>query len=274
MNMKAHYQKVTVPTVFITKDRHRVKQYDKTVYLKDGEEFELELFNPTSKKVLAKIQLNDQYLDSGIILRPGERVFLERYINEARKFIFSTYTVDKNDPNAQEAIKDNGKVEVEFYQEQSNNNTVWVTPTYYSPYTEPWIYNPSIYYSGENTSNVTFRGGDMPDTLTSGGDFQFSAQDYSCEANLDNLNVNLDRSLVNNNLQETGRVEKGSHSNQSFEYDSTNFNSWCSWRSSWTILPLSQKALVKEDIKIFCTKCGAKRKKDSFQFCPHCGIKY
>lgn len=270
--MKAHYQKVTVPTMFVTKGKHRVKQYDNSVvYLKDGEEFELELFNPTSKKVLAKIKLNDEYLDSGIVLRPGERVFLERYLNEARKFIFSTYTVDKKNPNVREAIKDNGKVEVEFYQEEVNNNIIYLNNNHTWNPSDPCITGTGVYYSGDTTT-VNIGCADGAHTLTSSvdlGSYQFDG-----EVNISgSMDMDLKMTPIAD-MQETGRVEKGSNSDQSFEYDSTSFNTWPSWTQNWTILPLSQKALVKEDIKIFCTECGAKRKKDSFKFCPHCGNKY
>ena len=109
MTVNLHTKPVTVPTVYVTKGRQRVKQYDNyIVYLKNGDEFEIEFFNPTINKVLAKINLNGKSLGSGIVLRPGERVFLERYIDEAKKFLFETYEVDGNDSNVKEAIKMNG----------------------------------------------------------------------------------------------------------------------------------------------------------------------
>ena len=65
-------QKVTAPTAFVTKDRQRVKQYDNNiVYLKNEDEFGIELFNPTSNKVLAKIEVNRVSLRSGIVLASG-----------------------------------------------------------------------------------------------------------------------------------------------------------------------------------------------------------
>jgi hypothetical protein len=271
MNKKASYAKVTVPTLFVTKDKHRVKQYNDVIYLKDGDEFELELFNPTSKKVLAKIKLNDQDLGSGIVLRPGERVFLERYLNEARKFIFETYEVDKSDQNVQRAIQGNGKVEVDFFQEDVNPGNIIYgngsgTYTYPNPpnWNQPhWTTEPSFYYAG-NTGDVTFRG-DGYTTLTSNCMVIGCGESKSMEPEM---------SLFSANFQETGRVEKGDHSAQQLEFDSTKFNSWPSWSSKWTIMPKSQKAFVKEDLGIFCTGCGAKRKKPSHKFCPSCGNKF
>ena len=45
-------------TANITKNRNRSKIYENSVYLKDGENFEIELFNPTTSRVLAKITIN------------------------------------------------------------------------------------------------------------------------------------------------------------------------------------------------------------------------
>ena len=81
------------PEAFITKGKQREKQFNGTVYLKDGDNFEIELFNPKSTKVLAKISLDGKRISTaGIVLRPGERVFLERYIDSNNKFLFSTLT--------------------------------------------------------------------------------------------------------------------------------------------------------------------------------------
>ena len=45
-------------SVNITSNKNRIKQYESSVYLKDGQQFELEIFNPHQFKVLAKISIN------------------------------------------------------------------------------------------------------------------------------------------------------------------------------------------------------------------------
>lgn len=261
--VKSNYQKVYAPTAFVTQSRQRVKQYDNnTVFLNDGDEFEIELFNPTNEKILAKIYLNGNALDSGIILRPGERIFLERYLDESRKFLFETYNVDPNDPNVNNAIKDNGLVEVEFYKKYE---CYYWTNTYTVNVSDDWYRGPVYTYT---TNDVEFSN----HTLTGTGDI--GSRDnvaYSC-SDEKHVESNISESMCN--TMETGRVEKGSHSNQSFEYDHTSFNSYYTWKRTWKILPKSRKAIMKEDLKVFCTNCGAKRKKDSFKFCPHCGNKF
>ena len=45
-------------SVNVTSNKNRIKQYENSVYLKDGQQFELEIFNPHQCKVLAKISIN------------------------------------------------------------------------------------------------------------------------------------------------------------------------------------------------------------------------
>ena len=271
MTINYQTQRETVPVAYVTKGRHRVKQFsghgNGSVYLRNGDEFELELFNPTTSKVLAKISLNGKSLGSGIVLRPGERVFLERYFDEAKKFLFETYVIDGNNPIVLEAIKMNGLVEVEFYNEYKPIPINWGTVTY----------QPSWGYSNGNSGGYynscpTFTAGN---TLNSGGVKSRSDESFLCSCSLQDSNsLDPPASFKREKLEETGRVEKGSNSNQSFVYDSTTFNTYYSWRSSWTILPDSQKPLFREDLKVFCTNCGAKRRKSSHVFCPNCGTRF
>ncbi len=277
-----HGTVASVPTAYVSKNRQRVKQYDDTVYLNDGDEFEIELFNPTSNKVLSKIELNGKSIGSGIILRPGERVFLERYLDEARKFLFETYVVNGNNSEVQRAIASNGSLRVKFFTEYispiSHNivYTTYTTPTWNNGtggincgYT---LTNTRNYFAGMNYS--------APITTTSFASGASVSGDLSinyCETLSDDVKtLGTPRSHKSKDLSrvETGRIEKGSNSDQSFSYDYSNFNAFSSWESNWKILPLSQKPIMKEDLTVYCTECGSKRKKDSFRFCPNCGKKF
>lgn len=262
----------TVPTAFVTKGRQRVKQYNNnTVYLSNGDEFEIELFNPTTNKVLAKIGLNGVSLGSGIVLRPGERVFLERYLNEAKKFLFETYEVDGSNPNVQKAIADNGDVDVKFYSETLNY--YWNNQWTYSTNIPTWSPSgPTITYTASNYKSPTFG-------MTSGdviGQGSVSAQCFASINPVSNGEVHCFNNSVEEPVKniETGRVEKGSNSNQSFTNDNSSFNSWWSWSSVWKILPDSRRPLEYRDLKVFCTSCGAKQKRPTHKFCPICGTKY
>jgi hypothetical protein len=256
-----------VPQSFVTKGKQRLKQHIDTVFLNNGEEFEIELYNPTQNKVLAKIEMNGNSIGSGIILRPGERVFLERYMDEAKKFLFETYTVNGNNQEVQDAIAKNGDVVVKFYNEYQpvttntfvSGNPIWLT----SNSTGGYVYPSTT--TTFNYSNLTYTSGIVSDTFTN---YNNTFVNASFDSGKKTLGIPKTREI------ETGRIEKGSDSNQSFVYDNSTFNSYPSASNWWKIKPISEKILVKEDLKVFCTECGAKRKKDNHKFCPHCGTKF
>ncbi len=245
-----------VPQSFITKSKQRLKQHTDTVYLNNGDEFEIELFNPTQNKVLAKIEMNGKSIGNGIILRPGERIFLERYLDEAKKFLFETYVVNGNNEEVKQAIANNGDVVVKFY-----NEDILPTRTFYGSgstltINNPvWTNTPYTYTTHNTLGNSSF-------TTSSTNTF------YNASLTSGAINTNSLRSL------ETGRVEKGSNSNQTFTYDSSSFVSYPSTTNWWKIKPQSTKPLVREDLVTYCTECGSKRKKDTHKFCPHCGTKF
>jgi len=269
-----HLQQATAPTLFVTKGRQRVKQYGNVIYLRNGDEFELELFNPKTFKVLAKISLNGKSLGAGLVLRPGERVFLERYLDEAKKFLFETYEINGADAAAKAAVIKNGEVEVEFFEEYHQPPPVYFPPTIYTSY---YTNTGSGLLGGSSifTTNTTNIGGSLSRETKSKSKGISSSRGMSagvsssCSNDYENFGQTLDFAP-----EETGRVEKGSNSDQDFNYDSTQFNSYSSWRTNWKILPESQRTYLKEDIKVFCTACGAKRKKSSHVFCPNCGNRF
>ncbi len=249
------------PCAYITKDKQRVKQFGENVYLKDGSEFEIELYNGSRKTVLSKIKINGEFINGGgIILRPGERVFLERYIDVPRKFKFETYTVDSTN-ETMNAIANNGDVEILFYEEE---DMIDVRLNSY-PWTNDYTYiNRDINTGGSyprygvtfTTSNTVINSADANINLTS----------------LNTSNDTVSRRLTKKSKSiETGRVEKGSSSNQEFNSVNKNFNSWSVSTSVWKLLPESQRPVEKRDLIEKCPKCSTKLKKSSWKFCPECG---
>lgn len=103
------------PTGFLTIQGNQIVDYSGKVFLKDNTEFQIRLINPTSNSVLAKIKMNGQYISSsGIVLRPGEDMTLDRYIDTPNKFVFQTYKTIKE---LKHAIRNNGTIDIEFYNE-------------------------------------------------------------------------------------------------------------------------------------------------------------
>jgi len=116
------------PTAHITKKKSRLKVYNgHIVFLNDKDNFEFEIHNPTNKTVLCKIKLNGSYIStSGIVLKSGQRVFLERFLDSNNKFEFSTYKVKDTSEN-RSAIDLNGDILIEFYDEQEISNNFLIS---------------------------------------------------------------------------------------------------------------------------------------------------
>jgi len=239
------------PTAYITKGKQRIRQHEGTVYLQDGETFEIELYNPTQNDILAKIDLNQQSIGGGgIVLRPGERVFLERYLDSNNKFLFQTYKVEDSVENEFATYK-NGWVSVTFHKEKQypnypSGNITWNnTNPWYQYYNHTGNPNPADFIGTTSfgTSDVTF-------TTTTMG--------------------NMDTS----NFMETGKIEKGDTSNQNFNTVDKQFDTFSFHNVHWRILPKSREVVTAKQLnKRYCTECGARVKKSSFKFCPHCGTK-
>jgi len=238
------------PVATITKRKSRLKTYSgNKVYLNDGDTFEIELYNPKQISVLCKIKLNGNYISSsGVVIQPGQRIFLERYIDSNNKFIFSTYEVG-NSKSTQKAIEMNGVVEVEFYDE------------YTPPPTLSWS---SVYYNDTaGTPNYI-----QDFTVTSYN----AAMTTTCMDNLSFMNQELNRSPKLNKSRsiETGRVGKGEKSNQYFTQVDMIFNTYTSHIVKYQILPESTMPVFGHTIRKYCTNCGTKLKK-TYKYCPNCG---
>lgn len=245
---------IVEPTAYITMGKQRLKQSGNQVYLRDKDTFEIELFNPKSISILAKIKLNGNYISGGgIVLRPGERIFLERYLDTNNRFVFTTYDIDEDIVTVR-AISENGNVDIEFYNEY--------IPNTYVAYTAGYNFNPSF-----TTLTATPSSGGCS-TLTSGNPAVYSS---NCSTQL--LCDSVSAPKLSKKI-ETGVVDKGEKTNQHFSHSNKTFEWWASSIVSWKILPKSQQYVSSSDLKQYCTECGAVKKKDTHKFCPHCGTKY
>jgi hypothetical protein len=266
------------PQAWIAIKRNRQKIYGKggktQVYLKDGQEFQIELFNPTQTRYLVKFKINGNYqADRGIILNPGQRYFLDRFIDDDKKLEFSTYEVE-NTKAAKKAIEKNGLLEVEFYAETFlNGNIISYPRTYITPnWSQPiWTTNPNTFWGG--TPNGVFNNAGGSSTLTLAGS---TVNNITYTSGASTLGVNYTStsnysSVVNDASIETGRVEKGEKSDQKFEEGYGTFSPWASYTTKVQIIPLSQKPVEVQEIRSYCTGCGSRIKKQTWKFCPNCG---
>ena len=266
------------PTAHITKKKSRLKVYNGyIVFLNDKDNFELEIHNPKQKSVLCKIKLNGEYIStSGIVLRPGQRVFLERFLDSNHKFEFSTYKVKDTSEN-RSAIDLNGDVQIEFYDEQEVRNN-WLLSS-------RTIYGSGVTYGGRSNdyipkfgTTISTTGGVYNTTTTtyntSNATFTSSVAPTTSRSKFDVSNTLLRSSKPSKKSKsiETGRVEKGEQSNQNFTNSYEQFNYQTSHTINLKIKPISEKNINLEEIRQYRTECGTKVKRN-YKFCPSCGNK-
>ena len=313
--MKQTISGPSMPTAQICINKSRIKVYNKdndpTYFLDKGQEFQIELFNPTSESILAKIYLNSKIISQGgLVLRPGERVFLDRYIDVANKFKFDVYEVS-NTSEVKKAIEKNGDFKVEFFYEQKpfiynggcstitiSNPTPWFTGGLYNSGT---CYNPNIStftstsgsYGGTNMKTSTYfsntaggQSGNLSFTNTSNGTLNVGSSSSSYLSNPNGFGASaslsgepvkkakLRSASKESKSIETGRVELGSTSEQKLQTVNKSFNQWAFHTVEYKLLPISQKVNTVEDLNIkrYCPNCGTKINKTD-KFCSNCGQK-
>ena len=272
---------------YITKDelakiaisKNLIKEYkssnsERTVYLNDGTEFQIYLKNPYQTHLGIKISVNNKSIGNMLVLRPGQSFWLDRFLNDNKKFLFSTYNVE-NTAEMKYATNNNGKVKIEFYHEKEE-----------TPYISAKIVEPS--YDFVNYDSVTYNS-DTINTCRSSRSFNNPINTYCCSTGeIGNLSANAatnskltsmsyDTSVSTKNTNdaylETGRVEKGGVSRQEFEYCDINFDYYAFKTENILILPTSRKQIRAEETRRrYCSQCGKKvNPKD--KFCSNCGAK-
>ena len=253
-------QASTKPSAWIVSPNDKGRKSIKSgkVFLNDGDEFEIELFNPLTVSVLADIKLNGQSISkTGLVIKPGQRVYLDCFIDDRKKFKFSTYEIE-NSSEALDATQNNGVLEVFFYKEdvisldnwQRKFDRIIVEKHYpYNPY--PW-YNPYTIYGSSGGSTFTTNGSNVIGTTTTSNAY-YSSNNINCSytsnsVNLSNLNVGGSNMNTLNSI-ETGRVEKGEVSKQKFTEVDMDFEKHYIASTIIQILPESRKPAEVKDVK-------------------------
>ena len=235
----------------------------RTVYMDNGSEFQIQIFNPYTYSIAASISINGIEMSNQLVIKPGQRIWLERYLNEARKFLFETYEVNGESKQVENAIKNNGVIEVKFYKEKQQNN-IYISSV--SIPSTSWTYfnNSLDYTSYSDELNTTYTADNLSLSAPSTqlySNSTINAVSYSAGA------------MAKSKSIETGRIEKGNYSDQKFQTVYNDFEYWSFTTESIHILPQSAKPVYANDLKkIYCTNCGRKLNQ-KFKFCPYCGAK-
>jgi len=294
-----NYTSARLPEAYVAvgKNKNRLKIYGTSnVFLKDGEEFQIELFNPTTKTIAAKILINGVSISNSLlVIKPGERSYLERYLDDNRKFVFETYNVE-NSKDSKEAIKNNGGIKVEFYNEKAPitplnicvGNTGTINVPYYN-YSNPFTTNDPGFYGistsgnvgiGATTPTASFYVGNTDSTFamcSNSGTVTTAIADNSAyttgfATGISGAQGPVGISGASASL-ETGRIEKGDVSNQTFGNYYGDFESYYFASTEYKLLPNSQKPIEVKEIRQYCGSCRNRIKKASWKWCPSCGEK-
>lgn len=242
----------------------------RVVYMDNNDEFQIQLFNPEQFTIGITFTFNGKDMDGMLVLKPGERVWLERYLDNQVKFKFSTYEVDDNDVQVKHAIANNGNITVKFYKERVLSR---IKTNIYNTLNVLWKESPLI--SNENTYTVP-----SYDTVVTCSDTNNNVlltnnvtNCYCASIDGNTYNKALYKTNVNDTTIETGRIENGGYSNQKFETVNNEFENYPFKTEYIKILPKSRKPYTTSDLnKIYCTNCGRKLN-SKFKFCPYCGEK-
>lgn len=256
------YSNALFPEAYICIGKSRKKIKNGNVYLNDGDEYQIELFNPCLTNVLAKIELDGKSLGSGIILKPGMRIFLERFLDTNKKFKFSTYEVDANSKAVDNAISNNGNIAIYFHAEKVKNQIPITNWTYLN-------YKDSNIGLGDNQHFNFFSSTGTANPNASNNTITYTSTDFGSAGNSMKLSKSV---LRETNLKETGTTDKGNISDQKFVEVDMDFELCRFHYVTYKALPKSQEIVTPKEIKVYCTSCGRKSK-DKENFCPKCGNK-
>jgi hypothetical protein len=267
--MKVKQKKSTnLPGAWIVnpKDKGRKSIKGDKIYLDNGQEFEIEIFNPLKESVLADIRLNGNSIcKTGLVVKPGQRIYLDCFVDDRKKFIFQTYNVDDSQESL-DAISDNGLMEVFFYKEQAVTLQNWndrfhkviiheYHPVYYPVYPR-WY---PTYYTLGNSTITTCRSSVYGVVLNNGS---YGTSFTNCSLNSGSLTSGnaYYNSPVGGSL-ETGRVEKGEKSNQKFVDVDMEFEKNYIHHLVFQLLPESRKPVSASDVAKLLNNDTTKKKK-------------
>jgi hypothetical protein len=271
-------QTKTKPSAWIVtpNDKGRKSIKSGKVFLKDKEEFEIELFNPLTVSVLADIKLNGQSISkTGLVVKPGQRVYLDCFIDDKKKFVFSTYEIE-NSGEALDATQNNGVLEVFFYKEDVITLDNWqrrfdrvIVEKWYPYYPSYPYYRPTVWCLTTNPYNsvITTNGSGIIGTTTTTNAIYSSNNincSYTSDVNLSNLNIsgsNNMNTMNSINSIETGRVEKGEKSKQKFTEVDMEFEKHYISSTIIQILPESRKPATASDLASKLKNGPTKKKK-------------
>lgn len=276
------------------------KRQENRVYLKNGQEFQIFLKNYRGIPVMVELTINGETEKETIILDPGERLFLERYLSTNNKFKFNTYKISNNVKKLIENnVKELGVITARVYSLQSVYSDTPVTSTtipkvqYIVDYFRQPVFNG--YRSFQTFNNEQFMGtrsnisGYVSSSYTSCNNMasslnnnEFQTYTSYCvnedvESEKNSQNLAKEKLQEVNTQTEFGAIERGNYSDQKFE-GCPDFKKGM-FLESYTIhiYPISAQSSEEKSNRIegaiYCSVCGRKQKHGQ-KYCPADGTKF
>ena len=239
--------------VFITSKKSRIRVYNNNIcYLQPGQQFEIQFNNTTGQYYLAMINLNGKEISkSGLVIRPYQHIYLDRYLDENCRFLFSNIQISKNNSKVARRL---GQIKVTFYKQKdklcNNISKLW---TYYPQWMQYYKY-PKITYTGDP----------LPYTIQTTN----NSGTFKCYNINDNISDLLSCNVVQNITK--GIIEKGSQSSTHFVQSYEQFNQYSQFQIIYILQPIQNKTI--DEVKHYCINCG-RRIRQNENFCPKCGNK-
>jgi len=269
-----------------------------TIYLNNGDEFQIRLFNPLREKIGVQIGINGDLSQSLLVLNPGEDVTLDRFLDDKSKMLYETYTIDGNNQAAVNAAASNGIVNVNFFKEKRV-----IRPNVKLKSKSRGIGGQQVNSTSSSFANNGMGDGYTTLTNTNGIGATFTGSSLNLDGNFTTSNnvyfsaslegeVTLDRGLAEKSyvdsmpdldfvsdpapevIKETGRIEKGNESAQHFNEVNVEFETFSFYQITYYLKPTSERnttTSTETKVRDYCPNCGYRVRNTRWNFCPKCG---
>jgi Zn finger protein HypA/HybF involved in hydrogenase expression len=258
----------STPSAIITVSGAEKKIYKNgQIFINDGDNFEIRLFNPLQTKIGVSITFNGINKNDGLlVLRPGEDITLDRFLGEKKKMKYETYTIDGNNSTAVKAVAQNGLVEFKFFKEKSYNEIYRGFTTVSTCNNNSSIYSKGSYTT---TGSIDYQNIYYSDYVAENLDKNIDYTQYDADMA---FNTQLSASMNTRSKKiETGRIESGPKSNQELKTVDVDFETSSFHTITYQLKPNSQKPVDIQEVRNYCSKCGYRIRKSSWLYCPSCG---
>ena len=195
--------------------------------------------------------------------------------------LFETYQYDSNNSVAQNAVALNGLLNIKFFKEKKQDyipysGTIKTNIVYDNSGAKFDMLNMNI---GTCKSVNTYNSVTMDNLVLDSGSNGYATRGINSTFTSSVNNVNTVNTVNTKSYQpkrsrimkETGRISRGTQSNQNFVKIEVDFDILPFYELNYYLKPVSEKG--EYEIKEYCTNCSTRIRKKTWLYCPKCGNK-